>query len=368
MEKQFYYSYNKHNKSINLKQYIYRIGSYHYNWHNDLELFLVLNGKIEVCTNGKSRILEKDDVILVNSNMGHATLAQHPDSIAMVIHLDPIFLKDYYDNVEFLSFDLCSTKNTRYGKPFKLIRSYMSKMMLCINKEEPEQKLLFESSLYSLIHSVVKYFPPNEIQSAAFIINQKKIDAFNKMIRYINKNYNKKITLDKLAKESGYNSNYVSQLFKSYLGINFYNYLTRIRLREATRSLSQTDNKILDIALENGFPDIKAFNSAFKGNFDKSPTEYRNQLTNYYKEIDINFKKQFVPIDDILVNGKLISYISSNDSDCHGDIQDNRRDNYSKSPQLSDFISELTLKLKKMTKELKQTADSLEEEADGFLK
>lgn len=103
---EFYYSYNKANKGISLKQYIYTIGSYHYNWHNDLELLLVMNGKIEVCADGESRILEEDDMILINSNMGHATLAQEPDSIAMAIHIDPVFLKDYYENVELLSFNL----------------------------------------------------------------------------------------------------------------------------------------------------------------------------------------------------------------------------------------------------------------------
>lgn len=358
---QFYYTYNKPNKNINMKQYIYRIGSYHYNWHNDLELFLVLNGEVEVCTNGISRILETDDIILINSNMGHATLAQKPDSIAMVIHIDPVFLKDYYENVEFLSFDLCSTVETRYVKPFALIRTYMSEMILCVNKVEPEQKLLFESSFYSLLHSIIKYFPPKEIQSAAFMINQKKFDAINKMIKYINKNYKRKITLDRLAKESGYNSSYVSQVFKSYLGINFYDYLTRIRLREATRELSQTENKILEIALENGFPDIKAFNSAFKENFGKSPTEYRRQLNSDYREIDINFKKQFVSIDDIVVNNKLKSYVTGTNSNYLGNIEKNVQNNYDKLHQLAKFMTEVSYKLKEMTGELVQTADWLEE-------
>ena len=253
---QFYYTHSKLNKCINLKQYVYRIGSYHYNWHKDLELLLVLNGEVEVCTNGICRILETNDIILINSNIGHATLAQKPDSIAMVLHIDPIFLKDYYENIEFLSFGCWSTRETRNEKTFTLIRAYLSEMILCSNKENPEQKLLFESSFYSLLHTVVLNFPPKAIGSANFMINQKKLDAIDRMIKYINKNYRKKITLDKLAKENGYNSNYVSQLFKSYLGINFYDHLTRIRLREATLDLGNTDKKISDIALSNGFSDI----------------------------------------------------------------------------------------------------------------
>lgn len=357
--KQFFYIYNKPNKNIMLQQYVYKIGSYHYNWHHDLELFLVLNGEVEVCANGVSRILEADDMILINSNVGHATLAQKPDSVAMVIHIDPIFLKDYYDNVEFLSFDLWSTKETRNEKTFGLLRTFLSEMILCCNKEDPEQKLLFESSFYSLLHAIIKHFPPKEIQSAAFMTNQKKLDAIDKMLKYIHKNYKRKITLDRLAKESGYNSSYVSQLFKSYLGINFYDYLTRIRLREATRELSQSENKILEIALDNGFPDIKAFNSAFKENFGKSPTEYRRQLNSENIKNDINFKKEFVSIDDEVVNSKLMGYVS----DCYylGNTQKNDISNGEKMIQLTRFMTEVSCKLKELTGELVETTDCLEE-------
>jgi AraC-like DNA-binding protein len=346
---------------MNLKQYVYRIGSYHYNWHNDVELLLVLNGEVEISTNGVSRILEPDDMVLINSNMGHATLARKPDSIAMVIHIDPTFLKEYYENVEFLTFDLWSTKETRDNKVFVLIRAYLSELMYCGNKKEPQQKLLFESSFYSLLHTVISNFPPKEIQSAAFMLNQKKFNAIDKMMKYINKNYKKKITLDRLAKESGYNSSYVSQVFKSYLGINFYDYLTRVRLREATRELSQTENKILDIALEHGFPDMKAFNSTFKENFGKSPKEYRSQLNSENRKNDINFKREFIPVDDEAINNKLQGYIYRKDSCSYGETGVNDSSNHEKVSQLYKILTEASCKLKNLTGELAETTNCLEE-------
>jgi len=90
--------------------------------------------------------------------------------------------------IKFLSFNIWSGKESRDNKPFVLIREYLSKMILCARHEAPEQKLLFESSFYSLLHAIIQHFPPKEIQSAAFMVNQKKLDAINKMIKYINKN------------------------------------------------------------------------------------------------------------------------------------------------------------------------------------
>lgn len=358
--KEFHYTYNKPNKNIYLEQYVYRIGSYHYNWHNDLELFIVLSGEVEVSANGVSRILETDDIVLINPNVGHATLAHKPDSTAMVMHIDPVILKDYYENIEFLSFDLWSTRERKNEKPLVLIREYLSKMMLYSNKNDAEKKLLFESSFYGLLHTVVSYFPPKKIQSATFKVNQRKFDAINKMIKYINKNFKRKITLDKLAKESGYNSGYVSQLFKSYLGINFYEYLTRVRLREATRELSRSENKILDIALEYGFPDMKAFTSTFKETFGKSPTEYRSQLSNENRKTDINFKRQFVSVENEAVYNKLMMYISNEESSFPKDNQEKNVVNSEKMIQMRKFMEKTSLKLKQLTEELAQTTDSLD--------
>lgn len=359
--KQFYYTYNKPNRNINIKQYVYNIGSYHYNWHSDLELLMVISGEIEVCNNGVTKVLEEDDIILINSNMAHATLAQKPDSIAMVIHIDPVVLKDYYDNSEFLFFELCSTKQQRNNIAFSQIRSYLSEMMLSQQRNTPEQKLLFEKAFYSLLHSIVLNFPPKEMHSATFMLNQKKLSAIDKIIKYINKNYKKKITLDKLGKESGYNSTYVSQIFKSYLGINFYDYLTRIRLREATLALSQSSDKILDIALENGFSDIKAFNSAFKESFGKSPSEYRKQLNNENRKNDTDFKKEFISIEDRVVNEKLLKYVSQRENNSLRIVERNIW-KIEKFHEVEKTIQGVTNKLKEITKDMEETVGYLQNE------
>ena len=43
-------------------------------------------------------------------------------SIAMVLHVNPAFLKDYYEDAEYLHFQLCSDPATRQGEIFRLMR------------------------------------------------------------------------------------------------------------------------------------------------------------------------------------------------------------------------------------------------------
>jgi AraC-like DNA-binding protein len=356
---QFYYACNKPDKNMNLKQYVYKISSYHYNWHKDLELLLVLNGEVEVCANGVIRILETNDMIIINSNIGHATLAKSPDSTVLLLHIDPIFFEDYYENIEFLSFDCCSVKEIRNERTFILIRAFLSQMILSFNKKDPEQQLLFECSFYSLIHTVILHFPPKVIQATTFIKNQKKLGAIDKMIKYINRNYSKKITLEKLAKETSYNPNYVSQLFKSHLDINFYEYLTRIRLREATLELGRSENKISEIALSNGFSDIKAFTSAFRESFGKSPTEYRKQLNNEHVKTDIKMKRQFVSSENEAVNKKLIQYIADKNSYYSDDIKNNYLENHENMIKSTKLSTEMLSKLNVLAHEFEKTTTYL---------
>lgn len=355
---QFNYTYEKDN--IKLKQYIYNIGSYHYNWHKELELMILLDGEIEVCSDGMKKILYPGDTILINSNKGHATLAHKPDSIAMVLHLHPEFFTDYYENVDYLYFDCQSAEDTRYDKAFIQIRGYLSEMILSQGRDTPEYKLLFKSAFYSLLHTIILNFPPTEVQSSAYNLSKNKFHAINKIIKYIDNNYKKKITLDDLSKISLYNSNYISQLFKSNLGINFYDYLTRIRLREATYELGHTDKTISDIALSNGFPDIKAFNSAFKSNFNKTPSEYRSQLSKDITKIDFSFKEEFISRDNENINNLLMQYVVDKNSYYLDNPKTSEIYNHNEIIESVKQMYELSQKIGKIGKELKITKEDLD--------
>jgi uncharacterized protein YjlB len=83
------YTWKNNKRDIDVKQYVYFISSYHYNWHDAMELIMVLQGEIEVSKNGKNYILEEDDMMIINSNVGHATLARKPNSIVSYYFLKP---------------------------------------------------------------------------------------------------------------------------------------------------------------------------------------------------------------------------------------------------------------------------------------
>lgn len=161
-----------------------------------------------------------------------------------------------------------------------------------------------------------------------------------------------KITLNDLAQVSKYNRNYISQFFKSNLGVNFHDYLTRIRLREATLALSQTNQSVSEIALSHGFSDLKSFNTVFRARFSKTPTEYRRQLNETVTKYDPRFKRDFLPRADEAMNQILLQYVLDPGQPAE------------QPPAGADTplrrVAETSLRLKELTQGLQQTAAGLE--------
>ena len=129
-------------------------------------------------------------------------------------------------------------------------------------------------------------------------VHSKPVDmtvaTFDKMIAYIDKNYQQKIELEDIAQIGGYNVNYTSQFFKRQLGVSFLEYLLRMRLREATVRLANSDDGVAHIASSCGFADIKAFNVAFKKHFHTTPSEYRKQAKELGRKTKLHDWKEII--------------------------------------------------------------------------
>ena len=306
---QLHYRYENANANLRLEHYVYRIGSYHYNWHADFELLVVVKGSVELCASGARYVLDEDDMILINPNEGHATLGLGQDNTAMVLHIDPAFFRWYFGTDEMVSLRLVSDFARRSDPRLATIRRCLAQMMVLSARSDPASRLHYDASFYRLVSAIVPEGSGND-DAGAIRIDRKGNDAVNQLVAYIEKSYRRRITLADLARKTGYNTSYISQLFKDKLGINFSDYLTRVRLAAATAVLSSSDARVSDIAAEHGFADLKAFNTAFKKTFGKSPTEYRGLLSADNRATDTAFKQVFVFADDEYVGMKLASYIA----------------------------------------------------------
>lgn len=97
------------------------------------------------------------------------------------------------------------------------------------------------------------------------------------------------------------------------MGISFVEYVLRLRLREATLRLINTDEAVARIASDCGFADVKAFNVAFKKHFRITPTEYRKQVKNIGRKRTLQDWKEIISVENQDVLNLLYSFLSYED-------------------------------------------------------
>lgn len=100
-------------------------------------------------------------------------------------------------------------------------------------------------------------------------------------LRYINKECkNSELTIENIAVNAGFCTDYFNRIFLNHTGFNVMEYVRFTRLSNAAIELRKTDNSILEIGLKYGYDSHDGFTRAFKKQYGKTPSEYREEMKN----------------------------------------------------------------------------------------
>ncbi|KLU39337.1 MAG: hypothetical protein AA931_09685 [Peptococcaceae bacterium 1109] len=110
------------------------------------------------------------------------------------------------------------------------------------------------------------------IQSAP---QRRKTRMMHQIKQYVDENYQRGISLGKLAEEFNVSTGYLSKLFLDQVGQHFSDYINGLKVRKAMELLKTTDQRMYEIADFLGFQNAYYFSSWFKREVGVTPTEYR---------------------------------------------------------------------------------------------
>ena len=104
--------------------------------------------------------------------------------------------------------------------------------------------------------------------------------------RYIKDHFREEIDFGKLAEDYGFSSAYLSKIFTKSREESPVRYLTRIRMKEAKRLLTMTNEPIARVGELSGYPDQFYFSRTFRKEVGENPTKYRkmNVVKNVQKQ------------------------------------------------------------------------------------
>lgn len=98
------------------------------------------------------------------------------------------------------------------------------------------------------------------------------------VFNFLTSNYHsQELTIGEIQHATGISEQKISAHIRSKTGMNFKQFLNRLRISEAKRLLKETDLQISEIAFKVGYGNISHFNRVFKEQEQRSPNEFRKQ-------------------------------------------------------------------------------------------
>lgn len=247
---------------------------YPVHWHKNIEFDLVLEGVINGEINrNKVQVLE-GEFFFVNSGELHETDAQNRNEMCSVtILLSYNLLKEYCSDIDLYYFDFTGNKVAQ-----EKVKNFIIKCAELYEKKEEFYELDISICLRQICSVLLKECKKKKDVVYYSRYEEKSVQNIKKVITYMEENYENLISLQHIAAEIGMTPNYFCRFFKKTTGETFYKYLNEIRLYHAHKEIVNNDTSITEIALNNGFPNVKSFIEAFKKSYKVTPAKYRSQF------------------------------------------------------------------------------------------
>lgn len=248
--------------------------------HEEFELNFIMNAKDAKRIIG-DHIAEIEDfeLVLVGPNLQHGWFT-HKCICKDIKEVTIQFHKDLFDE-KFLRRNQMSFIRSMFEKSLRGIlfsaetmQSIMPRILELTRKQGFDSVLELMSILHDLsISRNMKLLSDSSFTNVDILsYNSRRIE---KVMEYMNRSFDKTITLAEVAKIAAMSEVAFSRFFKTRTGNTFIDTLNDIRLGHASRTLIETTNSITEIAFQCGFNNISNFNRIFKKRKNCTPKEFR---------------------------------------------------------------------------------------------
>lgn len=254
-------------------------------WHKEIEMIYVTKGSVNIGHDDQLIQVHEGEVFIFGSGEPHYFLAS-PGSVRIVYQFDLGLFRDVF---------IKETEQKELLKTFERIHNHSkhwpSSVVSCIvqhleilYEEAHYQPKGFEYAIFGELYQLVACFyrevPKKEgtVMNKDFVAaikNNETLERLNAIFIFIEENYNEGITLDSVARFSGFSPYYFSRFFKKNTGQTFMQFLTEYRINQAKYILAHESLPMIEVAEKSGFNSVKTFHHVFKEYVGMSPLKYQ---------------------------------------------------------------------------------------------
>ncbi len=244
------------------------IGKSTYHFHTGYELFFLVSGKNNILIGDKTYAISNGHLAIIPPNTFHQGTYQTNEIERYVINFEEQIIPDIFR----------SKLKLLHKEPIYIPADpvYLRGLFASVIKEYHREDSLSAEMIRLILCNILAYILRNKsaVRSKMTEITHPHV---SKLIKYINTNFSKDITMASAAHELNMSRTYLSRLFKNNTGFSFKEYLNIVRCHQAKELLAGTSMPITKIAYACGFNDSNYFSSAFKKTEGITPSAYRHE-------------------------------------------------------------------------------------------
>ena len=256
-------------------------------WHQDIEICVVLGGRLNTECSGQKYHIEEGNGIFFNSKQVHGGLSPNCDHICL--RLNPILLcvDEYFEQnfvIPLISNPDISCLVLDQHMPWqKRIIDIVKEVYMYDAANEVGMPLLIERYFFELWQLLYANTPKPKVKE---IYEPANMSTLKVMTSFIRENYMQKLKLGDIAKAGNVSPSTCSVLFTKLIHQSPISYLTTYRLNEAQKLLRKTSMSVGQIAEATGFSGTSYFTEVFHRETGMTPREYRNNRSIESNDID----------------------------------------------------------------------------------
>ncbi len=244
--------------------------------HREFEVNLILDGSVEILSQGRGYHAETGDFFVFDPYQPHELRAREGTVLILSIQISPAFFSDYFPQMESVRFGTEIFHRAASPRHQQLYRQLLE-LTCCYCQKAPFYELDCARDINALFRALLDVSAFTVVSEAERPAQRARQERVRYLAERIEGGFSEKLLLGDLAKELGVNLYYLSHFFREHFGLSFQEYLAKLRCEKARRELLLTDRSLLDISLSCGFSSPKYFQRAFQKQYGATPKEYRRQ-------------------------------------------------------------------------------------------
>lgn len=230
------------------------------------DIILVNDGEVYVAVNGISYTVTTDEIMLLPALPYQITPIGRTELSLAFFNLQGFAYSGLPENQwPFLEHEVLFAKGNATAQIAAAIR--------LIETELADKLVGYEKSCARLVEYLLILLERNLVKKEDRNINDKNM--LDNIREYIDKNYEKNITLASLSEQFYISPFHISHMFKEKYQISPIQYLIHARIKIASELLRETNRTIFDISNMVGYPNVNYFHILFKRFTGMSPGKYR---------------------------------------------------------------------------------------------